>query len=645
MKCLAPYSVRPCVMEGSECGLFAAWMSVESYLPSTRGATPAKTADHLLMSSVPRLTVTQVRGCFHSACLEKTTTPSSVGIMDEDILPPNGQYSSPIPDGSFSALEFMSTSTERYQVSQNITESDGTLTILMETVMDGMVTFSCQARPVDVVVTVGQSQGRNLVFINGEFLFELDCIETTIVEIGQPVTYDGSTVTVGGNEFMNIDTFWYCDSFRCYMFNSSKSSFERSGPTSKLFTSKNVALYSIDGQVNSDIEDILLNPPPIITSESGVAPTPTPVTSLMLTTSSILFTRSLSSVMSAFITTSAVALDTSSIALSSLMSQPSSFMSPVATAVGTSLPSRTPLPTRVSISPSPTQVSITVIPTATPSGLSLTIAIPSLTPTSTVGLDTVDPTRDKTLCPRQTPKSKPRTKKRKKSRRKSKTSGSKKDTGDDVTKTFKFKTKWKSKLRKSRKRTGGDKTKGYTFERTKCPPEKTTDPFTKGSTRRRTMGKSRSSKLTHSKSSKSILITGRGSKTGSRTRIKSMASGSRRRVSLSKVRTKTNTRTQSKEKLTLNGILFVSKHDWWYCSNLPYLVATFTTTNRYHNIFYIKQRIKDAGELGCHLGMDCRTYLETEVDLQTLHSLQVSTLVWNVHCVRAKLRNVTKNRT
>lgn len=196
--------------------------------------------------------------------------------MDDGLLPPNGLTISSIPDGSRSSLNFFSSSIDRYMIGHNITENDGTLTILMQTVVNGMRTFSCQARPVDIAITVEQSMGQNVILLNGEVLFQLECVETTIIRIGQIVKYENSTVSVLGpnTEFPNITTFWYCDSFRCYKFNSSKS-FLRSGPTSKLFTCKQVALYSIAGPINANIEDFLENPPVITTSSIPVTPSPT----------------------------------------------------------------------------------------------------------------------------------------------------------------------------------------------------------------------------------------------------------------------------------------------------------------------------------------------------------------------------------
>ena len=70
--------------------------------------------------------------------------------MDDNILPPNGSIEFDIPDGSVSSLDFSSVSVERYQFNQNITENDGTLTWLMEVVMDGMAQFSCEARSADM---------------------------------------------------------------------------------------------------------------------------------------------------------------------------------------------------------------------------------------------------------------------------------------------------------------------------------------------------------------------------------------------------------------------------------------------------------------------------------------------------------------
>ena len=540
-----------------------------------------------------------------------------------------------------SALDFTSTSVERYQVSHNITETDGTQTILFETAIDGDGTFSCITSPVDIAITVGQPQGMNVFFLNGEFLFELDCVETTIVQLGQAVTYDGNTVTVGGNEFTNITTFWYCDGFRCYMFNSSKSSFEMSGPSSKLFTSKSVALYSVAGLVNSDIENFLLNPPPIITSEPVTTLTQS---TLLMMTSTIAFTSSLSSVIPA-LTTSQVPVETSTVAFTSMsvpistFSLPSSLLSPSFT-LSTTLTtlslseSITPMPTGVPITP--TSVSISAIPTATTPGRpSIPAVMPSvtLTPTSTVGPDVVDPTRDETLCPRKTPIIKLKTRKRKKSRRYSKTRDTKKDTRD-MTRTFKTKSKRRSKSQGSRKtktKTKSYKMKSYTFERTECPPDKTTDSFTKENTRRRTTGKSKtritSSKRTRSKSRSKGSKTGgrtrsksmasasppqkprdvftkktgrrtprksritsslkrtrsdpskmtRGSNTGSRTRVKSMESESWRKISLSK---EGESRTWSKMKALIGEILF-SEPNRQFCSNLANLEDILSTNNNY----------------------------------------------------------------
>ena len=592
--------------EGLECVQFAVWMNVESYLPRTRDATPAKKVDHLLMSSVLRLIATQVGTNFER---EYYITASCAGVMDENILPPNGTYSSSIPDGSFSVLDFTSTTIERYQVSQNITENDGVITLLMETVMDIVVNFVCQIRGADIDLSVGQPQGINVVFINGEVLFELDCVETNIVEVGQTVTYDGSTVTVQGNEFTNISIFWYCDSFRCYMFNSSKSSFEMTGPTSKLFTSKNIALYTIDGQINSDIEDILLNPPPILTSEPVTTMATTSTTSLMpstalMMTSTILFPSAIpfTSVMP---TTSQVTVDTSTIALATIVStliptfaMPSSLLlTPftASTTLTTSLPSESITPTPTGITISPTQVSIAVTPTD-PGRPSISTAVPSVTlvPTSTIGPDIVDPTRDETLCPRQTPIIKPKTKKRRKPRpetktRDTKTRKTKKDTGKK-TRTFKTETRMRSDFKSLRRTKTGksDYMNSYTAEGTECPPEKTRVSTRRRKTKKtritpsmRTRSKTKTGGRTRTKSKTSasppdkttgtkattrrtmritpLTRTRQGPKTGSRTRATSMALVNRRRISLPKLKTNINKEKSSKEKMeALIGVMLMT---------------------------------------------------------------------------------------
>ena len=222
------------------------------------------------------------------------------GIMNGSILPPSQTFNSSIPDGSRSILDFSSSSVELYEINQNITEVDGTVTILMKT---GNMTISCHVRPVDITITLVQSMGQNVLFANGEFLFLFDCIKTTIVQFEQMVMYENSTVTILGRNttFPNITTFWYCDSFRCYKFSSSKS-FLRSGPTGRLFTSKEVALYSIASLVNRAIEDILANPP-LISFSAPVATMITTSPTIIISSSTFLTSSIFTTVMSSEETT------------------------------------------------------------------------------------------------------------------------------------------------------------------------------------------------------------------------------------------------------------------------------------------------------------------------------------------------------
>ena len=220
--------------------------------------------------------------------------------MNGSILPPSQTFNSSIPDGSRSILDFSSSSVELYEINQNITEVDGTVTILMKT---GNMTISCYVRPVDITITLVQSMGQNVLFTNGEFLFLFDCIKTTIIQFEQMVMYENSTVTILGRNttFPNITTFWYCDSFRCYKFSSSKS-FLRSGPPGKLFTSKEVALYSIASLVNRAIEDILANPP-LISFSTPVATMITTSPTIIISSSTFLTSSILTTVMSSEETT------------------------------------------------------------------------------------------------------------------------------------------------------------------------------------------------------------------------------------------------------------------------------------------------------------------------------------------------------
>ena len=297
-------SVLPCVVEDSGYVQFAAWMSAASYHLSPRDAPRAKTADHLRTNFVHRLTVSQV-GCSMYTLFRTIFQVSLIlaGIMDDRILPSNGSTVTAIPDGSHSVLNFASSGIRQYQIDHNITETDGTFTLLMTTVNFRITTFICQVHPSDITITQEQSMGKNVVNLNGEFLFLFDSIETETVLFGEMVAYENSTVTIlrlnTETKFPNISTFWYCDSFRCYEFNSSKSSFIRSGPTGKLFTSNDVALYSIAGLVNSRIEDLLiLSPVPTTTMISS--PTSLMLSSVFSTSSIAVPTSVFSSSLSTF---------------------------------------------------------------------------------------------------------------------------------------------------------------------------------------------------------------------------------------------------------------------------------------------------------------------------------------------------------
>ena len=518
------------------------------------------------------------------------------GIMDENILPPNGLIQFNIPDGSVSSLDFLSASIERYQIDQNITENDGTLTWLMEVVMDGITQFSCEARSADVVITMGQSQGENSIFLNGEFLFPIDCTVTTIVWLEETVRYTNNTVSIQEQnvKFINITTFWYCDGFRCYTFNSSKLLFERSGPTGKLFTSKGIALYSISSPINSDIENILENPTPIISSPViTVTPTLTSIASLNSTTQVISIVPT---------STPIPTLETSIIGLSSISPTPTPSNVPVSSSSFVSIASDI-ITTLVSISPTPARA--TSIPTIS-SMLLISPTSIKITPTPTP--DEITPTRDVPQpCSRKTKfsKTKPYTKT---SRPLSKLktgftkTGTKftgthtKSSRSKTTDTFrtKYYTAWKyPDITKSE----SDTTKSSSIH---C---KTRD--SKKGTRKtsRTMGRTDISTTikTKSRSSDSNHITfdketvSQSTKFNSKTRGTSIKSPNKhketlKRTSHSTTRSKSGTKTITEEIVLLIKVPFVDTYNNRHCKHLEEMFKMVLSTRLERLLFgYIKQ--------------------------------------------------------
>ena len=238
-----------------------------------------------------------------------------------------------IPGGSVSNVRFENSGTG-YEVEKNTTEIDGTVSVLMETIQMSpfLRTISVYKQPADVSVMLQPSSNGQTNLLANEVVLVADCTETTPILMG--ITYDEDIITIlgPGIELTNITTLWYFDGFRFYRFNSSKS-YEFPSP-GKLFSSKNMAIYSIGGPLNTKIED-LLSQLPLTSSAPVLLPTRTTMTvrptSTQLLTTTLLPTTTTDMPLNSMIVTKTMVFTTATIGSTSIDTITSSTIVPSTT--------------------------------------------------------------------------------------------------------------------------------------------------------------------------------------------------------------------------------------------------------------------------------------------------------------------------